>query len=398
MGISRTRASRLTPPCWSGSRSRQIVSTITFVLSGPGPKPIGGNKIIFEYANRFARAGHAVHIVFPSMHLAEEQPFFTRLGMALRYPVLHAYRGGYAPDGWFPLDKRVQLHWVRTLAEANIPDSDAVIATACETAEPVASYSGKKGRKFYFLQHFEDWNFSPERVRETWKLPLRKIVIAKWLQSLASELGQPSDLVYNGLNFDDFGVDVPIEQKDKRELIILYHTSEWKGSRIGLEALELVRAEEPEAHLTVFSATRKPSGFPDHVEYHYRPDPKALRALYNRAAIYLGTSFTEGWGLTLSEAMQCGSALACTDIPGYEIAIEEETALKSPPGDAAALAQNILRLMREDALRARLAHAGNALIQNYTWDRAYRAFSSALFGPIEAARAENDPAALGAPA
>lgn len=362
---------------------------ITFVLSGPGPKPIGGNKIIFEYANRFTRAGHTVNIVFPSMHLAEEQPLFTRIGMALRYPVLHLYRGGYAPDGWFALDEKVRLHWVSTLEEHNIPDSDVVIATACETADPVASYSARKGRKFYFIQHFEDWNFSPERVRETWKLPLRKIVIAKWLRALAEELGEPADLVYNGHDFDEFGVDVPPEEKDKRELIMLYHTSEWKGSKVGLEAFELVRARHPDAHLTVFSATRKPSAFPGHVEYHYRPSPKELRRLYNRAAIYLATSFTEGWGLTIPEAMQCGSAVACSDIPGYEAALHERTALRSPPGDAVALAANAIRLMEDDTLRLRLAQAGIEKVREYSWDRAYAAFSSALFdhGEVDGRRA-----------
>lgn len=355
------------------------MSTITFVLSGPTSKPIGGNKIIFEYANRFVEDGHRVHIIVPSMHMLEEHSLLSQLGMVLRYPLVKLYEPGYTPYSWFPLDRRVELSWVPSLSERYIPDGDVVLATACETAEPVNGYSPRKGRKFYFIQHFEDWNFSAERVRATWTLPLHKIVITRWLQQIAHDLGEPCDLVYNGLDFDDFDIDTPLLERDPKHIIMLYHSIGWKGSAIGLRAVELVRARDKNVKFTLFGATTRPLQLPRFIEFHRAPKQSVLRALYNRAAIGLGTSFSEGFGLTVAEAMQCGCAVACTDIPGYEMAQCDVTALTSAPGDPQSLARNIERLMTDEELRLRLARAGHELVKAYTWDRAYQSFRRVLF-------------------
>ena len=74
-----------------------------------------------------------------------------------------------------------------------------------------------------------------------------------------------------------------------------------------------------------------------------------------------------------------GCALAATDIGGHrEYAAHEETALLSPPSDAAALAGNLLRLVEEDALRNRLARNGLDSIRRFTWPRAVETFEEAL--------------------
>jgi glycosyltransferase involved in cell wall biosynthesis len=44
--------------------------------------------------------------------------------------------------------------------------------------------------------------------------------------------------------------------------------------------------------------------------------------------------------------------------------------LRSPVRDPAAMAANILRMVRDPELRLNLARAGHALIQEFTWERA----------------------------
>ncbi|MDD6723064.1 MAG: glycosyltransferase, partial [Bacteroidales bacterium] len=61
----------------------------------------------------------------------------------------------------------------------------------------------------------------------------------------------------------------------------------------------------------------RPSGLPEWIDYHQRPDDELHLRINNEAAIYIGTSRTEGWGLTVGEAMMCGQAVCCTDNAGF---------------------------------------------------------------------------------
>ena len=77
--------------------------------------------------------------------------------------------------------------------------------------------------------------------------------------------------------------------------------------------------------------------------------------------------------------MICGAALCCTDIGGFHLyAIHNKTALLSPVFDTEALAKNILRLINDNELRIKLAHAGNEYIRQFTWEKAFESFKSQL--------------------
>ena len=103
-----------------------------------------------------------------------------------------------------------------------------------------------------------------------------------------------------------------------------------------------------------------------------RPSDELHNRLNNEAAIFIGTSKTEGWGLTVGEAMMCGQAVCCTDNAGYqEMAIDGETALVSPVGDSEAMANNIIRLIEDEELRYRIANNGYQFIQRFTWEESY---------------------------
>ena len=157
-------------------------------------------------------------------------------------------------------------------------------------------------------------------------------------------------------------------------MAMLYHTSEWKGCRYGFEALRIVRERCPELKVSLFGVPPAPA-LPDWMEYFRQPDRETFNRIYNEAAIYLGPSLTEGWGLTVGEAMICGAAVVCTDNRGYrEMAIDGRTALVAPVGDAAALAERILRLIGDDDERIRIARAGHRYIRRFTWEAAYAKF------------------------
>jgi glycosyltransferase involved in cell wall biosynthesis len=246
----------------------------------------------------------------------------------------------------------------------------------------VSKYSREKGRGFYFIQHLETWNGPQERVYSTWKTPLQKIVTSKWLSEIARGLGEAATYIPLGLDVEAFQIVTPAEERDGSQLMMLYHNAEWKGCKEGLEALLLLREKAPQTRAIIFGVPARPTGLPDWIEYHQSPSAKSLRELYNRAAIFIAPSRTEGWGLTGCEALLCGAALVATDIDGHrEFAFHEQTALTSPAGSPDALAANVLRLMRDPSLRVRLAKNGNQFVRQLTYERAAAGFEAALCTP-----------------
>lgn len=349
---------------------------ISMLLPGSGHIPIGGFKVVYEYANHLVARGHGVTVVHPAM-LETDTPWFDRPKKVVRY-IQRRIDKSFLPNRWFKLDSRVKILWVPNLKEKFIPDADVIVATAWQTAEWVAGYTIAKGRKYYLIQHDEVWSGPADRVRRTWTLPLGKIVIARWLEDIGRQLGQHSFYIPNGLDFSRFGLDVPVEDRNPRSVLMLYHDQEWKGSQDGILALSKVRELYPDLKVTMFGV---PDGrkLPSWVEYHRMPDQGMLRCLYNQSAIFVAPSWSEGWGLPATEAMMCGCALVATDIGGHrEFAENNVTALLAEARNPGSLAGAVFQLIEQPDKRSVLARSGNTYIQRFTWERACDLFEDVI--------------------
>lgn len=356
---------------------------ITFVLPGTGQNPSGGFRVVYEYANRLSQRGHEVCIVHPAYIGAARRlnPVLACRKSLTRY-VTRLLTGRWRPRAWFAIDPKVRLVWVPFLHSAFIQDADAIVATLWLTAEQIAQLAPRKGRKYYLIQGLETWGGGEERVMATWKAPLRKIVIARWLEDIGRDLGERCDYLPNGLDFSKFGCDVAIEARRGTHVGMLWHSLTTKGSADGIAALTLVKQSVPELTVELFGVKPRPEQLPEWMQYHQNPGQEELRRLYNRCGIFVSPSWAEGWGLPASEAMMCGAAVVATDIGGHrEFARHEQTALISPARDPQALATNVLRLIQDEALRQTLAENGRLAIQQFTWERAVNRLEAVLSEP-----------------
>ena len=360
---------------------------ITFVMPRTGEWVAGGFRTVYQYANHLTRRGHTVTVVHPGRLVINPTPL-DHVKNTVRY-LLRKFDGRFTPDSWMQIEPGVRLTCVPDLTARNIPDGDIVFATAWQTAEYVAQYPASKGCGFYFVQHLETWNGPEDRVYATWKLPLVKVVPSRWLEEIAQNLGEPAIYIPYGLDVDTFHRTMPMAERDPKQLMMLFHDSEWKGCDDGLAALKLVHAKDPAIRVIFFGVPAPTADLPDWIEYHQSPSPDALRALYNRAAIFVAPSRTEGWGLTGCEALLCGAALAATDIDGHrEFAFDGQTALTSPARDPEALAGNVQRLLNEPDLRMRLAQQGHDFVRQLTWERA----TDSLEASMQAHLTQQEPA------
>ena len=77
--------------------------------------------------------------------------------------------------------------------------------------------------------------------------------------------------------------------------------------------------------------------------------------------LFVSASRTEAFGLAIVEAMACGAPVLATATDGArEIIADRVTGRLTPVGDADALADNILALLKDDAERARLSEQARA--------------------------------------
>lgn len=358
---------------------------VIFLLPGSGHSPIGGHKVVYEYANRLVTDGYQVDVVYPAYGFRYGNhglPYkLWRVCFATAFFVLRKALGRYSCRTWYRLDERVREHWVFSLKQKNVPVGDIYIATAVRTSIYLNTYKGVPDEnKYYLIQGYENWgDITKEILLRTYRFKFKKIVISSWLKEIMEQCGETCTLIPNGFDFDYFKLTVPIEQKERFTVCMVYSKVPLKGSADGLKALAAVKEKYPQLRANLFGASAPPANLPEWCSYYRRPDRETHVRLYNEAAIFVAPSWEEGWGLTVGEAMICGCAVACTDNRGHrEMANHQDTALLSPAKDTAALAANIIRLIEDDSLRQRIAQSGNRSIQKFTWDRAYGAFSQLI--------------------
>jgi glycosyltransferase involved in cell wall biosynthesis len=115
------------------------------------------------------------------------------------------------------------------------------------------------------------------------------------------------------------------------------------------------------------------------------------------ADILLYPSLTEAFSNVTLEAMASGLAVVAADVPIQRDLVTEEAGRLSPPNDAAAFADAIVRLASDAQLRHRLGAGGRAESARYTWAdvfaRGVAVYTEALALRSIGRAARNDPRA-----
>ena len=228
------------------------------------------------------------------------------------------------------------------------------------------------------------------------------------LGRVAPRLAARAVVVHNGVPGPDEEPQVRVPPAGEPwQLALVGRLSPRKGVDVALEAVALLAAQGRDVRLTVCGTI-----FPGYEWYEEQlrtraaePDLRGLVDLRGyvhptwpvlaAADVVLVPSRTEPFGNTAVEGLLARRPVVASGVQGLaEVLVPERTGLLVPPGDAAALAQAVARLIDDDDLRLRLSLDGRAdALERFTTER-YRAD---VVAQLEALRAGDRRAAAARP-
>ncbi len=165
-----------------------------------------------------------------------------------------------------------------------------------------------------------------------------------------------------------FFKDPQVKREDNLVVSVTRFTNQKRVNYL-VEAFDLVVKAVPGARLEIYGAGRGREeiaqliarrGLEERIKIFEPVAQEKLRTVYNRASVVVLNSVEEGFGLTLSEAMLCGTAAIGARSGGITDIIEnEQRGLLVEPDHASELAKAIQRMLQDTPLRERLAAAGH---------------------------------------
>jgi phosphatidylinositol alpha-mannosyltransferase len=182
-------------------------------------------------------------------------------------------------------------------------------------------------------------------------------------------------IIPNGIDTAFFRPSPP-PPSDRRgpELLFLGRLDPRNGLDTILTAMPMVLARYPDTRLVVAGDgplrplyERMASPLGEHVSFLGRVNGDRP-SHFSRADLYVCPTTKASFGVTLLEAMACGTPIAASDITGFrELVNGGEEAVLVPLGQPAEWAETVVDLLGDQGRRRRMGQAGLAKAAGYSW-------------------------------
>jgi phosphatidylinositol alpha-mannosyltransferase len=211
-----------------------------------------------------------------------------------------------------------------------------------------------------------------------------KIAVSKPAMEYASKYVPGAyDIIPNGIDLEQFSSDVPPIQEfrdGKLNIVFVGRLERRKGLDYLLRAYHQVKQEVPDLRVIVVGpGTRLRKKYERWIRQHKVKDVvfigyatyADLPRYYQTADIFCcPATGRESFGIVLVEAMAMGKPVVATNIDGYaSVVTHGEEGLLVPPKDSHKLAQALLTLLKDKALRQKMGEKGRLTAQNYSWEQ-----------------------------
>lgn len=223
----------------------------------------------------------------------------------------------------------------------------------------------------------------------------RRIAVSRAARdTVAKHLGGAYEIIPNGVDVERFSGAAPIPELSDGGLNILFvgRMEPRKGAKFLLRALPDIRSGLPASRvvvvgggpLTWYYRSHVPRSCGGYASFEGRVSGGMLPRYFASADIYCSPATGgESFGIVLLEAMAAGAAIVASDIPGYrDVVTHGETGTLVAPEAPSAIADAVVRLGRDPALRAKLVGNARRAVERYAWSRVTMEILAVLEGAV----------------
>ena len=307
----------------------------------------GGHLNIFRMVYFLEKLGHRQHLV-----IIGETPY--RSGDDARQQIREHFVSIEASVG---------------IGEGSLQPAEFTVATSWDTAYAVRRFAETRHR-IYFIQDMEA-DFFPRSssyafAEATYRFDFVGITAGAWL----------AELMHNRYGMRTFGIGFsydkeryrPLPRRDDLRRVFFYarHVTPRRGFELGLLALERVSRVLPDVHfiLAGWDSSVYEIPFP-HLDAGV-VSLDGLPDLYSQCDVALVISLTNISLLPL-EVMACGCPVVSNRGRNVEWLLTDRQTAMLTDATPEALAEGLIQVLEDDALRRRLAENGLALAQSTDW-------------------------------
>ncbi len=342
---------------------------ISFII--PFTEKTGGILVVLEYYRQLTKLGHKVNIYYPLLPymdlIPNTLPIWRRIDIWIKRLLVNIVEFKTRLELF---SEHIPITPVLRITNPFITNADIIVATAWPTAYSIANLSNSKGKKYYLVQHYENWGGNELKVDKSYQLAIGIITIAPWLTQLLKDKFRINILseIHNGIRLDRF-YPRPNKSFNKPSILMMIHENSWKGTEDGLTALSQIKSTYPEVKIVLFGMCNPPVTNFEH-EYYQNPPYNTLLLLYQNATIFISPSHTEGWHLPPMEAMACMCAVVATNVGCIPVLNNGNNLVLIKVRDPNSIFQSVALLVTDPDQNQRIAINGYNSIQDYTWESA----------------------------
>ena len=202
-------------------------------------------------------------------------------------------------------------------------------------------------------------------------------VPSRFLQEIFEQCGHTAHIVPNVVDLSSF-TPAQIEQENKGPVILVArHLQALYDNASAVRAFAIVREAFPGARLVLAGDGPERAALEtlaidlnviEAVTFAGHVANAAMPALYQASTLVLNPSLADNMPISVLEALACGVPVVSTNVGGIPALLQHGvTGLLVSPGDAPAMAQAMLALLREPQQASRLAANGLAHAAQFDW-------------------------------
>ncbi|HLS49021.1 MAG TPA: glycosyltransferase family 4 protein [Actinomycetaceae bacterium] len=343
-----------------------------YSLDAPG----GVQFHVRDLAEHLIELGHVVSVLAPADDTTPVPPYVTAAGRTVPVP----YNGSVARLNFGPVSAARTRRWLRDgafdILHLHEPITPSLSMLALWIAQgPIAATFHTATNRSRAMQ------IASPLVRPLLEKIRGRIAVSdEARRTVVEHLGGDAVVVPNGVFVDDFANASPAPSwqgtTERPTIAFLGRLDEpRKGLGIFLDAAEQVLRHRPGARFLVAGRgdidahRQRVAHLGDAVEFLGGISDAEKQSLLSSVDIYVAPQTGgESFGIVLVEAMSAGTHVVASDIPAFGLVLEQGrlgTMFRS--GDAASLAQALVRALDDPADAAQRTEAASHAVRQYDW-------------------------------